>query len=113
MDPRQIRASGQHGVAELAGQWVADVRRDLGLAYVAGAACQARISPRSSRCATHRVLGAHADQDGQGTHWLQPGEKCAAPGPGPVGQEMIALDAVATHAATPAATKAAEPEAGS
>jgi len=28
--------------------------------------------------ATHRVLCAHADQDGQGAHWLQPGEKCAA-----------------------------------
>jgi hypothetical protein len=24
------------------------------------------------------VLCAHADQDGQGAHWLQPGEKCAA-----------------------------------
>lgn len=63
--------------------------------------------------ATHRVLCAHADQDGQGTHWLQPGEKCAAPSAGPAGQEMIALDAVATYAATPEATKAAEPEAGS
>ena len=63
--------------------------------------------------ATHRVLCAHADQDGQGTHWLQPGERCAAPSPGPAGQEIIALGAVATHAATPEATKAAEPEAGS
>ena len=28
--------------------------------------------------ATHRVLCAHADQDGRSAHWLQPGEKCAA-----------------------------------
>jgi len=26
--------------------------------------------------ATHRVLCAHADQDGRGAHWLAPGEKC-------------------------------------
>jgi hypothetical protein len=26
--------------------------------------------------ATHRVLCAHADDDGQGAHWLAPGEKC-------------------------------------
>ncbi len=63
--------------------------------------------------ATHRWLCAHADQDGQGTHWLRPGEKCAAPSSGPAGQEMIALDAVATHAPRPEAAKAAEPEAGS
>ncbi|MGO9080207.1 MAG: hypothetical protein ACLQDY_14370 [Streptosporangiaceae bacterium] len=30
--------------------------------------------------ATHRVLCVHADQDGQGAHWLAPGEKCAAAG---------------------------------
>lgn len=63
--------------------------------------------------ATHRVLCAHADQDGQGMHWLQPGEKCAAPGPGPAGRGMVAPDAVATHAAMLEATEAAEPEAGS
>lgn len=28
--------------------------------------------------ATHRVLCAHADQDGAGAHWLQPGQKCEA-----------------------------------
>ena len=63
--------------------------------------------------ATHRVLCAHADQDGQGMHWLQPGEDCAAPGPGPAGRGMVAPDAVATHAAMLEATEAAEPEAGS
>ena len=26
--------------------------------------------------ATHRVLCAHADDDGRGAHWLAPGEKC-------------------------------------
>jgi hypothetical protein len=55
--------------------------------------------------ATHRVLCAHADQDGRGMHWLRPGEKCAAPEAAP--------DAVATYAAMPEATEAAEPEAGS
>jgi len=25
---------------------------------------------------THRVLCAHADQDGRAAHWLEPGEKC-------------------------------------
>jgi len=27
---------------------------------------------------SHRVLCVHADQDGQGAHWLEPGEKCSA-----------------------------------
>jgi len=30
--------------------------------------------------ATHPVLGAHADQDGTGSHWLEPGQRCAGPG---------------------------------
>jgi hypothetical protein len=25
---------------------------------------------------THRILCAHADQDGRAAHWLEPGEKC-------------------------------------
>jgi hypothetical protein len=28
--------------------------------------------------ASHRVLCAHAGQDGRGAHWLEPGEKCTA-----------------------------------
>ena len=28
--------------------------------------------------ASHRVLCAHADQDGHGAHWLEPDEKCSA-----------------------------------
>jgi hypothetical protein len=60
--------------------------------------------------ATHRVLCAHADQNGQGMHLLQPGEKCAAPGPGQAGRGMLAPDAAATYAAMLEAT---EPEAGS
>ncbi len=28
--------------------------------------------------AAHQLLCAHADQDGQGAHWLRPGEKCTA-----------------------------------
>jgi hypothetical protein len=31
-----------------------------------------------AHAASHRVLCAHADQDGQGAHWLEPGEKCSA-----------------------------------
>jgi hypothetical protein len=27
---------------------------------------------------SHRVLCAHADQEGQGAHWLEPGAKCSA-----------------------------------
>ena len=27
---------------------------------------------------SHRVLCAHADEDGQGAHWLETGEKCSA-----------------------------------
>ena len=36
--------------------------------------------PRTAKAyaATHAVLCAHADQDGQGAHWLQPGERCEA-----------------------------------
>jgi len=30
--------------------------------------------------AGHPVLCAHADQDGQGSHWLGPGERCAGLG---------------------------------
>ncbi len=35
--------------------------------------------PRAAKAyaATHRVLCAHADQDGAGAHWLAPGETCA------------------------------------
>jgi hypothetical protein len=29
--------------------------------------------------ATHRVLCAHADEDGQGAHWLEAGETCGHP----------------------------------
>jgi hypothetical protein len=31
-----------------------------------------------AHAAPHRVLCAHADQDGRGAHWLEPGEKCLA-----------------------------------
>jgi hypothetical protein len=66
-----------------------------------------------AHAATHRVLCAHADQDGQDTHWLQPGENCAAPGPGQAGRGILAPDAAASYAAMPEATGAAGPEAGS
>jgi len=33
----------------------------------------------SSRRATHRRLCAHADEEGQGAHWLEPGETCDRP----------------------------------
>jgi hypothetical protein len=33
----------------------------------------------SSRRATHRRLCAHADEPGQGAHWLEPGQTCNRP----------------------------------
>jgi hypothetical protein len=65
--------------------------------------------------ATHRVLCAHAGQDGRGAHWLQPGEKCSAVperGASEAGRGMLAPDAVATYAAMLQATEAPEREAG-
>ena len=38
--------------------------------------------------ATHPVLCPHADQDGAGSHWLEPGERCAG-----LGQAQAALEA--------------------
>jgi len=65
--------------------------------------------------AAHRVLCAHADQDGAGAHWLAPGEKCSAVperGASEAGRGMLAPDAVATYAAMLQATEAPEQEVG-
>lgn len=40
--------------------------------------------------ATHRILCAHADLDGIGAHWLEPGEKCPLAGPQRAGWEREA-----------------------
>ncbi len=86
---------------------------DAEYAEVLARAGEADPGAAKAHAATHRVLCAHADQDGQGMHWLQPGETCAAPGPGQAGRGMLAPDPAATYAAMPEATAAAEPEAGS
>jgi len=39
----------------------------------------ADLPAASATSATHRVLCAHADEDGHGAHWLQPGQKCDRP----------------------------------
>ena len=37
-----------------------------------------RTGPAAAKAyaAKHRILCAHADDDGQGAHWLEPGDKC-------------------------------------
>jgi hypothetical protein len=37
---------------------------------------QAEPGAAARHAATHRVLCAHAGEDGRGAHWLAPGEKC-------------------------------------
>jgi hypothetical protein len=41
---------------------------------------------------THRILCAHADDDGRGAHWLEPGEKCAAAPDREAGSEQLRLE---------------------
>ena len=49
--------------------------------YAAALARAADSQPGAAKAysATHRRLCAHADQDGQGAHWLEPGEACTQP----------------------------------
>jgi hypothetical protein len=71
-------AEGQHGL--WTGQLGGEPGR-LGMNDAEYAAAIARANepdPGAAKAyaATHRVLCAHADDDGQGAHWLAPGEKC-------------------------------------
>lgn len=47
-------------------------------AYAEAIARAAEPDPGAAKAyaATHRVLCAHADDEGRGAHWLEPGEKC-------------------------------------
>jgi hypothetical protein len=46
--------------------------------YAEAIARGAELDPAAAKAhaAKHRILCAHADDDGQGAHWLEPGEKC-------------------------------------
>ena len=46
--------------------------------YAAAIARAGELEPGAAKAyaATHRVLCAHADDDGLGAHWLAPGEEC-------------------------------------
>jgi hypothetical protein len=72
-------AEGQHDL--WTGKWGGEPGRS-GLdddAYAEAIARAAEPDPGAAKtyAATHRVLCAHADDDGQGAHWLAPGEKCS------------------------------------
>jgi hypothetical protein len=69
-------ADGQHDMLS----WT-DGRLGMGAeeyAAVLGRAGEPDPGAAKAYAATHRVLCAHADQDGRESHWLQPGQKCAA-----------------------------------
>ncbi len=96
-------ADGQHDMWAGTGVWSGEAGRRFGMSDAEHAEAIARVSdsemypggigdpdnisvlagepePGAAKAyaATHAVLCAHADQDGQGAHWLQPGEKCTA-----------------------------------
>jgi hypothetical protein len=50
---------------------------DAGYADASARAGEPDPAAAKAYAATHRVLCAHADDDGGGAHWLAPGEKCA------------------------------------
>ena len=49
---------------------------DAGYAEAIARASEPEPGAAAAYAATHRILCAHADDDGQGAHWLAPGEKC-------------------------------------
>jgi hypothetical protein len=55
--------------------WV-DVMTDPGAIAHASAAAAGNHGQAADYADRHPVLCAHADDDGSGTHWLRPGEKC-------------------------------------
>ena len=64
------------------GDYVLISRRTQADAACSASAGQAGDPGRAGEhTAWHRRLCAHADQDGQGAHWLQPGENCTATEP--------------------------------
>ena len=47
--------------------------------------------PVATAARAQRILCAHADQDGKGAHWLEPGEKCAAGQPAATDRDCLRL----------------------
>jgi hypothetical protein len=62
--------AGEYGDGGKFGMNDAEYAEALARADVPGAA--------KAYAESHRVLCAHADQESQGAHWLEPGEKCSA-----------------------------------
>jgi hypothetical protein len=71
-------AEGQHNL--WTGKWGGEPGRsgldDAGYAAALARAHEPEPGAAKAYAATHRILCAHADDDGQGAHWLAPGEKC-------------------------------------
>jgi hypothetical protein len=84
-------AKGQHWLyAEYEGKWGLS---DADYAEALARAGEPEPGSAKAHAATHPVLCAHADRDGAGAHWLEPGERC-------------------TGAWPPAAARDVDPEAG-
>jgi hypothetical protein len=47
-------------------------------AELEGEPIEPELAAAMTYAASHRVLCAHADHEGRGAHWLEPGEKCMA-----------------------------------
>jgi hypothetical protein len=71
-------AEGQHRLwtGELGGGPGRFGLDDAGYAEAIARAAEPDPGAAKAYAATHRVLCAHAGDDGQGAHWLAPGEKC-------------------------------------
>ena len=74
-------ADGQHDMWAGTGVWAGEPALRIGMSdeeYAEALARAGEPEPGAAKAyaATHRVLCAHADQDGRGAHWLAPGEKC-------------------------------------
>lgn len=71
-------ADGQHELLTLMeGRWGMS---DDEYAKAIGRAAEPEPGAAKACAATHPVLCVHADQDGTGPHWLEPGETCAGLG---------------------------------
>jgi hypothetical protein len=71
-------AEGQHGLwtGQLGGEPGRFGLDDAGYAAAIARAAEPDPGAAKAYAATHRVLCAHADDDGEGAHWLAPGERC-------------------------------------
>ena len=75
-------AEGQHDL--WTGKWGGEPGRsgldDAGYAEAIARAGEPDPGAAKAYAATHRILCAHADDDGKGAHWLEPGERCTRQG---------------------------------